>query len=352
MNNITIPNNINELNTTKEKVLSLLKSNESIYVSGQDIADILFLTRAGVWKAIKSLRADGEIIEAVSNRGYRLNNEGIDIDASLIKTRLSANVPKHFKIYTYDEVTSTNDVVRVISNSEGIYDFIVISNSQTNGRGRRGRSFFSPKGTGIYFSMLLKPNFSFEDASLLTCLSAVALCDAITEVTDIEPSIKWVNDIFCQDKKVAGILTEANTSIEDGHLESVIIGIGINLIDPQNGFPSDIKNTATSLLNKGALPEDVKNRLCASFINHFYSYYNNMNEHTFIKKYIDLSFLIGKHIKINSFENTNDLTKKQGTAKDNYALVLGINEKCHLLVEYEDGHKASLKNGEVSVVEY
>lgn len=331
-------NNLNS--TTRDKVLSLLEENSNIYISGQDIADRLFLTRAAVWKAIKSLRNSGFQIEAVNNRGYCLvrNEEALNYDfisAAISNTNLEAIV--------YEEVTSTNNKALEYGQNGHEGDMVIIADYQTNGRGRRGRNFYSPKGSGLYMSFLLHPDIATSKATLLTCMSAVALCRAIKEVCNIEVSIKWVNDIFLGDKKISGILTEASTSIEDGSLSYVVVGIGINLFPPKEGFPEDISKIAGSLFESRAGHENVKNTLCAAIINKFMDLYLPFDM-TFTKEYKSRSMLIGNYVKVNPSAPTKNL--------NGYALVKDIDEECHLVVEYENGNVEVLSSGEVSVVKY
>ena len=226
--------------STREKVLNILKQNPNAFVSGQEIADTLFLTRAGIWKAIKSLRESGFTIESVTNKGYRLvcDYDGINMD--FIKTSLPENLP--LKYYSYEEVTSTNDIAREHANEKS--DILIAANSQTNGRGRKGRIFFSPKDTGLYFSLLIHPEIPFSKATYITCIAAESLVLAIQDSLGIETSIKWVNDIFLKEKKIAGILTETFGSLEEEFPEYVVVGVGINIYPFGEELPSDIKKRA------------------------------------------------------------------------------------------------------------
>lgn len=333
--------------TTKEQVLKLLKNNGTEYISGQDLADKLFVSRAAVWKAITSLRKDGANIEAVTNRGYRYIKEKPMPDAKIIRellTEKKSNI-KYPDIEIFECVESTNDTAKLFYRNEPDKERIIISGKQTKGRGRRGREFFSPDKTGIYLSMLLIPNVSFTKAVKFTCMAAVAICRAIEEVTGISPDIKWVNDIYYKDKKIAGILTEGETSMEDGSVEYVIIGIGINLYRPYDGFPEEIKNTAGALLNSSP-DADVINKLYAAAVFHFYDIYMNDNNEAYIPEYKRRSMLIGRYIKIIR-NNEND--KK---SRNNYALAEAIDDSCRLIIKYDDGRRDILSSGEVSVVKY
>jgi len=322
--------------TTKQKVFELLEKNNMNFVSGQEIADTLFITRAGIWKAIKSLREEGYNIEAVTNRGYRLVVEK-DV---LSKSGIDENKRADIETFVFKEVESTNDVARNYA-LEGKEELVVIADYQTKGRGRRGRVFYSPKDSGLYLSFLLRPEVDITKATGYTCMAAVATCNAIKKATGKEVYIKWVNDIFYEDLKIAGILTEGFTSIEDGSLEYMIVGIGINLYTPPGGFPDELKKIAGALIPDGQTENNVRNRLCAALIDEFMNMYTtNLN---FLEQYRELSYLKDKYVKVIP-------TGKE--AVKGYARVISIEDDFSLLVEYENGKKENLSSGEVSVVKY
>lgn len=326
---------------TKDKVYNLLKENANTFISGEELAGKLFVTRAGVWKAIKTLREEGCNIEAVTNKGYRL---ALDYDA-LSKTKIDEYLAAHdtpIETVLLDEIDSTNTYAKECADNGESRDIVYIADYQTGGRGRRGRSFYSPKGTGVYFSFLLHPNTDIAKATGLTCKIAVAACEALKEELGVEVSIKWVNDLFFNDKKVSGILSEAYTSIEDGSLSYVIVGIGVNVYEPSNGYPEEIEKIAGALFKSGEGLEDTRNRIVAATIVKFMDLYKNPQKE-YIEAYRNYSFLIGNYVQINP---NNPEQKKE------YALVTGIDEECRLLVKYDDGRTAALSNGEVSVVKY
>lgn len=326
---------------TKERVLELLEAKNATFVSGQEIADTLYITRAGIWKAVKSLRESGIEIEAVSNRGYRLVREKDFLSKEYIDDRLRDG-HDGLNVAVKGEVESTNDIAREFSyNNDG--DAVIIADYQTNGHGRRGRAFFSPKGTGLYMSLLIHPKVDISKATQLTCMAAVAVCKAIEEITDLKPTIKWVNDIFLEGKKVCGILTEGHTSMEDGSLEYVIVGIGINLYPPKEGFPDDIRKTAGVLFPHGQNKENVKNDLSCRIIEEFMKLYIQGENAEFIDDYRSRSNLIGNYVKI---------IQPGKNAAYEYGKVLGIDDECHLIVESDEGERKALSTGEVSVVKY
>ncbi len=337
---------------TKDRVLEILQNNSNRYVSGEEMAEALYVTRAAVWKAIKSLKNNGYDIEAVTNRGYRLHvdlglpNEYIIRDElnEALKGAEVNRMLEELEVKVYDEVTSTNDVARLYAMENPSKRALIIATSQSKGRGRRGRSFYSPKGTGLYLSLLIYPDLTATKATRLTSMMAVALARAIEDCTGISTSIKWVNDIYYDGKKVAGILTEAISSMEDEMLAYVIIGVGINLYMPSGGFPDDIKNIAGALYKDGG-NGDAINRLSASLIYRFNQVINEPRSN-YLEEYRNRSMLIGNYVKVMQYTDEDVKTSNE------YAYVTGIDDECHLCVRYDDGRELILSTGEVSVVKY
>ena len=346
----------NQMKEIKEKtadlVLDILKGSVNDYHSGEEIAKQLFVSRATVWKAIRALKERGYEIDAVTNRGYRLLHSLDDPDAGKIAKYMQEYVNTYHlpdavlfpgyadAVHAYSEVGSTNAVVSTLSGPEKM-PVIAVADRQTGGRGRRGRSFHSPSGSGIYMSVLLYPDNTFNPSTGFTCMMAVAACFAIRNVLKLQPEIKWVNDLFLNGKKVAGILTEGNVSVEDNTISSIVIGIGINVYCPKDGFPEEIRKTAGCLLDKESEKKDLRNRLIAGILCEFFHIYRQ-NDNSFVKDYRDLSMLIHEHVRITDFSD--------GSYR--YAYVEGIDDQCHLCVRYDNGKKENLSSGEVSVVKY
>ncbi|MEG1870124.1 MAG: biotin--[acetyl-CoA-carboxylase] ligase, partial [Oscillospiraceae bacterium] len=217
--------------SVKSSVLQMLEANRGNSVSGQQLANELGVSRSAVWKAIKALETDGYAIEAVTNKGYLLASSNDLISAEGINNYLAAQYKK-LPITALKTVSSTNTHARMMAANGAKHGTIVVSEEQTNGKGRMGRTFFSPEGSGIYMSIILRPNTHTTNAVFITTAAAVAVCRAIAKLTVAKPTIKWVNDIILRDKKICGILTEAVTDFENGMVESVVVGIGINFKEP------------------------------------------------------------------------------------------------------------------------
>ncbi len=237
-------------------------------------------------------------------------------------------------ITIFDELDSTNNYLKKLGSQGEMTTQLVIAESQTGGRGRMGRSFFSPNGTGIYFSLLLHPKYDIEKSLFLTVMAAVSVAETIMKYNSNDVKIKWVNDIYIDGKKVCGILTEGAIN-SNKMLDYAVVGIGINASAPENGFPDDIKDIATAIF-PGKTEENIKEKIVADVVNKFLDMYNG-NDTDFTKRYKEYSYLTGKEINIISSETTRPAT------------VIGITDECHLLVKNEKDEIEEISSGDVSV---
>lgn len=303
------------------------------YVSGSILAEKLGITRAAVWKNIRLLEAEGYEIEAVTNRGYRLGKVHDAVSEAGIRMALE-NLADVFTLEVHNTVPSTNTLLKERAESLPEW-YAIISGSQTAGRGRIGRSFYSPSGTGVYLSVLLRPSLPAREATRITTAAAVAACRAIESCTMANPTIKWVNDVFVDGKKVCGILTEGSLNMETGGLDWAVMGIGLNVYEPEDGFPEEIRQVAGSIAKKRE--NNLRNMLAAAFLREFYTICRNLQEANFAEEYRKRSFLVGKEILVLRGEAVVP------------AKALEIDKECRLLVQYEDGRTEALSSGEVSV---
>ena len=242
---------------TKEDVLALLEKSDAP-VSGEQMCRALGMTRAGVWKAIEALRADGFDIEAAPRRGYRLCAKPLQKQA--LERLLDGSFPAD-RLIVLPEVDSTNTYLKQLASNGAPDETAVLSIRQTAGRGRRGRSFLSEPG-GLYLSYLIRPHESAQELLHLTALAGLCVCNAVRQVTGMQPSIKWPNDPVLNGKKLCGILTELSVSLETQEPEYVVIGIGINCNQTQ--FPQEL-DMATSLRIEAGRPADV-NAIAAALL--------------------------------------------------------------------------------------
>lgn len=223
------------------RILELLRRQEG-FLSGEDIGRELSITRAAVWKGIKKLREEGYEIEAVTNRGYRLTNPETMYNKRELEQGLKTKTMGQ-SIYFYEETDTTNNRARELALEGAPEGTLVVAEKQTAGRGRRGKVWESPLGTGIWMSLVLRPQIMPAEASVLTLLCGLATAEAIEVETGLSVGIKWPNDILINGKKAVGILTEMDCEMSQVHF--VIPGIGINVNTAS--FPPEIADIATSL---------------------------------------------------------------------------------------------------------
>ena len=243
---------------------------------------------------------------------------------------------KELSITVEPVVTSTNTLLyqeALAGKKEGS---VLLANAQTAGRGRQGHTFYSPRDTGIYMSILLRPRkVAVQEAARITSMAAVAVCEAIQEVTQKKAGIKWVNDVYMEGRKVCGILTEASQSAQTGYVDFVILGIGVNVHRPKEGFPKDIEEIAGTVLEENT--EADNSQLAAAILNHFMAYYNNWDDRGYVDSYRKNSLVLGKEVTVLFPEG-----EKQARA-------IAMDEECHLLVQYPDGKEEWLRSGEISI---
>lgn len=229
-------------NGMKKQILQYLQKNKGGFISGQQISNVLGVTRTAIWKVISQLRQEGYRIESLPRKGYRLVESADVVTPSAVQSELKTKWIGQELLY-FDTVHSTNDIIKQKAIDGAAQGLVVISEEQQKGRGRLGRVWNSPKGTGIWMSILLRPKMSPMEAIKLTLLAGTAVCQALRETTGLEVQIKWPNDLVLHGKKVCGILTEM--SMELDQIEYVVLGIGINV--NTEDFPDELKEIATSL---------------------------------------------------------------------------------------------------------
>lgn len=317
---------------TKEQLLCLLESNRERYVSGEKLAEAIGVSRNAVWKAVNALRAEGYEIDAVTNKGYALSQENDLLSPQGIERFLPRDHP--FNLIVRKLVNSTNDEARRRAIEGAPEGTVVVAEGQTAGKGRRGKEFFSPTATGIYLSIVLRPALQADRAQYLTTAAAVACAQAIEHVAGKQASIKWVNDIYCNGKKVAGILTEGAVDMESGCFDHAVLGIGVNVKPPAEGFPAPLGDIAGSVCD--ADEKALRNRLVAEVLDRFWGLYRHLPDRSFYDEYRRRCFLLGEPIVI-----TRDESRVRARAVD-------LTEDFKLVVELPDKTRLELPYGEVS----
>ena len=300
-------------------------ARENDYVSGEKIGEELNLSRTSIWKAIQRLQQEGLEIDSIKNRGYKLI-QGDLILPDLIQE--NTNLTIRYKPETKSTQTDAKEGIEAGNKGNTLY----LSTCQTAGRGRFQRPYYSPSQGGIYMSLHIQPNLPYEKLPSYTLLVAAAVYKAIKNLTMIEVDIKWVNDIYLKNKKIAGILTEAMTSVETDLVTDVIIGLGINFSIAD--FPDNLKEKAGSLFTAPA--PISRNDLISEIWNCFY----NTDPDELLYIYKERSIVLGKEV---TFQLDEKL--KKGLAKE-------ISESGQLQVELEDKQTIWLNSGEISLTSW
>ena len=323
--------------STKHRILELLEQNRGDSISGERLAGILNVSRNAVWKAVKELEKEGYSIEAVTNKGYRLSDQNDIVSIQGIKPFLSPQSKLYAEnIKIYKTLESTNKTAKEMAVAGAEHGTVIIADSQTKGRGRYSRSYFSPSG-GLYMSIILRPEvLNFENPTSVTAFAAVAVCEAIESISEKTPKIKWVNDILIDGKKVCGILTEAVTDFESGSLDWIVLGIGINVYIKTEDFPDDLQSLATSIFPNEKM-FGVRNKLSAEIINRILGYDITPREAEIFRKYKNRLAMLGNQVTV--IQNKNEYK----------AAVIDIDAAGHLVVKNENGEIITVSSGEIRV---
>ena len=311
--------------STRQALLQALSAAGGDYVSGQQLADTLGVSRAAVHKAAAALSAQGYALEAVSRRGYRLAG-GDPFCAEAVG-------PYPAPVHIYDTLESSNRTAKLLALDGAPHGTLVLTAHQSAGRGRLGRKFESPAGKGVYCSILLRPELPAASAQTATIRAAVAVCRAVQSLCGLELAIKWVNDLYYQGKKVCGILTEAGTDLESGRLEWLVVGIGLNLTTTPADWPEELARTAGSLFPGGPAPVG-RAALAGAIARELLALCPAFD---CLDEYRSRCFVPGHWVTV-------------CTAAETYAArAIAIDDNGALLVEREGGRRAALQHGEVSI---
>lgn len=310
----------------KDEVLMILEKNRGKEVSGEYIASRFNVSRALVCKAVKKLREEGNEISARNNGGYTLaENSGALSDIGIAE-RMSVARP----VIYLPETDSTNKRAKIMALTGAVHGTVVAADRQTEGRGRRGRSFYSPAGSGVYFSVIIRPDFDYEQCQKVIPMTAVAVSRAIEKVCGLKTDIKWVNDLYYHGKKVVGIATESIGELGGVKPDALIVGIGINVTTQD--FPEELRDKA------GALDVCInRNLLVAACVDEFFELYDGLAAAEFMDEYREKCFVLGKEVRV--------LCSEPYLAK-----AVRIDDFGELIVEKASGELVKLLTEEVSVV--
>lgn len=318
----------------KEEILRLLRSADG-YISGQELCNRFGVSRTAVWKAINQLKEAGYEIEAQQNKGYRLMAAPDLMTEAEIKSLMHTEWVAKEVLY-FDTIDSTNTKAQELAEKGYPSGTLVVADKQEAGKGRRGRSWVSPSGTGIFMTLMIKPDINPNNASMLTLVAALAVAKAITSVTGEEALIKWPNDIVINGKKVCGILTEMNAQFD--YINHIVVGIGINVHN--ESFPEEISQMASSLMIEAGGKRFHRAQIIAETMSYFEQYYD-----TFLKTQ-DLSALVREYDKL--LVNRNKSVRVLDPKEPFDGKAMGITPKGELIVDTWESRKL-VSSGEVSV---
>ena len=328
------------MKTDKSDILALLRNSED-YVSGQQLCDRFGVTRTAVWKVINQLKEEGYLIESVSRKGYRLLESPEDIlSVSEIASRLTTKWAGR-KLYYYDATGSTNNDVKRLAEEGAPHGTVVVADIQNAGKGRRGRMWQTLPGTALSFTLLLRPEFAPDKASMLTLVMALSVSEAVEAVTGVEATIKWPNDIVVNRKKICGMLTEMTMTPEMDEIQYIVVGAGINVNSGSlEEFEEGIRQTATSLrietgrqVNRAELLNGVLDRF-------------EENYATFLQT-LDLSRLRESYQC--HLQGVGSEVRVLDPAGEYTGISQGINDHGELVVIKDNGERVKVYAGEVSV---
>lgn len=328
------------MKTDKSDILTWLRNSED-YVSGQQLCDRFGVSRTAVWKVINQLKEEGYQIESVPRKGYRLLESPADVfSSSEIASRLQTRWAGR-TLYFFESTGSTNPDAKRFAEEGAPHGTIVVADRQTAGRGRRGRTWSSPSGKSIYFTIVVRPAFAPDKASMITLVMALSVAQAIEEVTGLPAQIKWPNDIVVHKKKVCGILTEMSMTPEMDEIQFVVAGVGVNT--NHNGleeFPEEIRETAASLKMESGEHIDragLLERILARFEEN-YDCFERIQDLSALREAYQAHLI-----------NMDTQVLVLDPAGEYAGISRGISETGELIVERENGDRVLVYAGEVSV---
>jgi BirA family biotin operon repressor/biotin-[acetyl-CoA-carboxylase] ligase len=317
----------------KKKVLNIFRRSPGNFVSGEDISEKLKVSRASIWKYINKLREEGYALDAVPHLGYRLRSVPDKLLKYEVQNTLSAKTIGKKEIYHFESIGSTNNKAYELAESGEPEGTIVVAEAQTHGKGRMGRNWVSPKGGGIYFSVILRPDVETDEIPTITLIAATSVVNTIEKMCSLKAKVKWPNDIIVSGKKLGGILTEIKA--QPDRVEFLILGIGINVNTPAGKLPQ----VGTSL--KEACAQDIDRlEFFRKLLDNFEKEYAKLKKKGFISLRDEckaVSSVVGERIKVTEHHKT-----LEGKAID-------IDEKGALILKLKDGSKKRIFSGDVTL---
>lgn len=296
--------------TTKKKLLDHLREHLSQWVSGEQISNQLGISRTAIWKQINRLKSDGHEIDSAPKKGYRLTTEADLMTIDTIQAQLQTRVMGQPAIHLFQETDSTNLQAKILAGQGAAEGTVVVADTQSHGRGRRGRTWLSPPGRNIYTSLILRPPMAPFQAPQITLMTAVAVTQSLNRTTGLDAKIKWPNDILIQGKKVAGILTEISTEMDV--VDFVVVGLGINVNTRREEMLPEIQDIATSIHIEGGDNVSRPSLLC-NLLKNFETCYDQLKEEGFgpiMNQWRTMTDIIGQRVYVDVLD-----TRHTGTVE-------------------------------------
>lgn len=321
---------------TKDQILSCLKEGKGNWISGEALSRKMAISRSAVWKHVNRLKKEGYVIDSSRKKGYLLQRSSDLLIEGEVRERLGTRIFGRRKIFHFVETDSTNIRARYLADRGEPEGTVVIAESQTAGRGRRGRSWFSPLGENVYVSVILRPSLPPDEISGLTLLASVAAAESLRSLTAIPARIKWPNDLVAGGKKLGGILTQVSAEMD--FVDYVIIGLGLNVNTPEEGFPGDLRDKATSvLLETGTTCSRID--LLKLYLERLEDWHGRLLHSGFspvLERWRELSDIIGRRVSV-------DLPNARHTGK-----VLDVDSSGALVLMDTEGNQRRIFSGDVS----
>jgi BirA family biotin operon repressor/biotin-[acetyl-CoA-carboxylase] ligase len=323
---------------TRDILLENLKEARDAWVSGQFLSERLSMTRSAVWKQIGALREDGYVIEASPRKGYRLRGVPDLLLMQEVRDGLKTRVFGQVQACYFRQTDSTNLRARELAAQGAPEGTLVVAEQQTQGRGRRQRTWFSPPQLGIYASLILRPAIAPMEAPRMTLLAAVAVADALLAQTPLKVTIKWPNDILVRGRKIAGILTEVSTGMDT--VDYMVVGLGLNVNGLSSEFPEEIRSHVTSIRSETGAPFS-RSQLLRSCLEHFEHYYDIFHARGFapvLQRWRSLTDMLGRRVRI-------DMIGTQCAGE-----VSGFDQDGFLILRDQGGRSIRIFSGDVTFI--
>ncbi|MBM7552488.1 biotin--[acetyl-CoA-carboxylase] ligase [Thalassobacillus pellis] len=322
------------MESTRQKMIKLLANNRTGYISGQELSRQLSVSRTAIWKHMKELEKDGYIIEAAPKKGYRIIDFPDKVSQNTLRWGLNTTWAGQ-ELFHYNQVASTQEIAHKLAAEGHPHGTLVVADEQVKGKGRMARPWHSQKKDGIWMSLLLRPDLPPVQAPQITLLAATVLAKAIASASQVEPQIKWPNDLLINHKKMAGILTEMQA--EQDQIQYVVLGMGININQDPGKFPDEIKKKATSLRQETGETWNITwlIQLILETFENTYEQFVHEGFGTVKKTWEQYGYKIGEQVTISTMRKTWEAT------------LLGIEADGALLVKGIDGREEKLYSAEI-----